>query len=206
MYILWLLLLIRNTCSFNIAIVGASGSLGRELVYQATNDRNLRVLGLTSNPSVIYQPYRGDGFEERNSTPEYKNNNLVLQNYWSGIDNKYDNIIFCTSAGPFQDDYSDKLIYKFLQDLPDSCKSIHLVSAYGVGDSLENANLGIIAMEKLYLKDVYRAKNRQEQLLNNLNKEVKKYIYRPKALSYGNTFLEATTRKELAEDILDNII
>ena len=53
MYIFWLLLLIRNTFGFNLAIVGASGGLGRELVYQATNDRNLTVLGLTSKPSLI---------------------------------------------------------------------------------------------------------------------------------------------------------
>ena len=60
-------------------------------------------------------------------------------------------------------------------------------------------------MEKLYLKDVYRAKNRQEYLLNNLKKKVKKFIYRPKALSYGNTFFEATTRKELAEHVREKV-
>ena len=188
MYIFWLLLLIRNTFGFNLAIVGASGGLGRELVYQATNDRNLTVLGLTSKPSLIYEPYRGDGYVEKDFPPQYKSSNLVLQNYWSLVTDKYDNIIFCTSAGPFEDDYSDRLTYKFLQDLPENCKSIHLVSAYGAGNSLDNANLGIQIMEKLYLKDVYRAKNRQEYLLNNLKKKVKKFIYRPKTISYGNTF------------------
>ena len=44
-----------------------------------------------------------------------------------------------------------------------------------------------------------------EELILHLNKDVKKYIYKPKALSYGFTYLESTTRQELAEEIQEYI-
>ena len=86
------------------------------------------------------------------------------------------------------------------------CQSISLISAFGVGDSLQLGNLGIQIMDSLYLKDVYRAKNQQELLVNNfMDQPVKKFIYRPKALSYGDTILNSTPRQRLAEEILNNI-
>ena len=60
-------------------------------------------------------------------------------------------------------------------------------------------------MNNLYLKDVYRAKNNQETKLKDLNKNVKKIIYRPNALSYGKTFFNSTTRYDLAEKILKDL-
>ena len=63
---------------------------------------------------------------------------------------------------------------------------------------------------KIYLKDVYRAKNIQEDLINyNSNVrsgKIKKFIYRPKVLSYGkNPFIQSTSREDLAKKILNNI-
>ena len=60
-------------------------------------------------------------------------------------------------------------------------------------------------MNKWYLKDVYRAKNEQEKLVNKYNDKIKKYIYRPKALSYGETLIDSISRKDLASEILDTI-
>ena len=80
------------------------------------------------------------------------------------------------------------------------------MSAYGVGDSIEGANLGIVSMRNWYLKDVYRAKERQENLVNNYRKNINKYIYRPKVLSYGDTFFESTRRQDLAKEILNNML
>lgn len=195
---------INLTNCFNLCIVGASSGLGKELVYQAIEDKNLKVLGLTSK-SELFIPYRGDSFEERGNNTIYKNKDLTLLNYWENIDLPYENIIFCTSAKPFEKDYSDVLTVKFLCHLPKECKTIHLVSAFGVGDSLNNANLGIKIMDKLYLKDVYRAKNKQEELLNNYDGNVEKFIYRPKALSYGDTLLDSTKRQDFAKEILKNL-
>ena len=64
-------------------------------------------------------------------------------------------------------------------------------------------------MDKLYLKDVYRAKNKQENLINEINKIDSNVnytkIYRPKALSYGETFLDSTSRQSLAEEMLEDL-
>lgn len=191
--------------SFNIAVVGAGSDLGREILYQGLVERNLKILAFTQS-NRINLPFRGNTFNNVGDTPELKNQNLQIQNYWQNIkDFKYDHIIFCTSARPFGLDYSDQLTSKFLQNLPLNCKSISLVSAYGVGDSLEGANLGIQVMNTLYLKDVYRAKNIQEELVNNTNLNIQKFIYRPKALSYGKTNIESTSRKDLAKIILDDL-
>ena len=51
-------------------------------------------------------------------------------------------------------------------------------------------------MDSLYLKDVYRAKNTQEKLLHDYKGNVEKFIYRPKALSYGDTFINSIKRKD----------
>ena len=163
------------------------------------------MIAFTQSNKILI-PYRGNTFNNVLSTPELKNLNLQIENYWQDIkDFKYDHLIFCTSARPFGNDYSDELTFKFLQNLPIDCKSISLVSAYGVGDSIEGANIGIQVMNNLYLKDVYRAKNVQEELLNNSNLDIEKFIYRPKALSYGKTNIDSTSRKDLAKIILDNL-
>lgn len=199
--------LIQYTFGFNLAVVGANSNLGREIVFQAVNDRNLEVLGLSSQTNILYQPSRVNSFNpDTNNQLELKSPKLTLYNYWSYIYQDYDHLIFCTSAKPFQKDYSDKLTQKLLQNLSPKCQSISLVSAFGVGDSLQQGNLGIQVMDNLYLKDVYRAKNQQELLINNfMDQPVMKFIYRPKALSYGKTILNSTSRQELAKEILDNI-
>ncbi len=197
---------INNVQSFNLCVVGASSGLGRELVYQSLQENN-KVLALTTKNSILV-PYRGDSFQDKGNNISEKiiNENLLIQNYWEHITSDYENIIFCTSAGPFEKDYSDILTEKFLCHLSPKCKTISLISAYGVGDSLNNSNLGIKVMDSLYLKDVYRAKNRQEKLIANFNSDIKKFIYRPKALSYGKTILKSTSRKEFVETILNKLI
>lgn len=199
--------LIQYAFGYNLVVVGANSNLGRELVFQAVNDRNLEVLGLSSQTNILYQPSRVNSFNpDSKNQLEFKSPKLTLYNYWSNIDQDYDHLIFCTSAKPFQKDYSDQLTQKLLQNLSPQCQSISLVSAFGVGDSLQQGNLGIQIMDNLYLKDVYRAKNQQELLINNfMDQPVKKFIYRPKALSYGYTILNSTPRESLAKEILNNI-
>ena len=192
--------------AFDLCIVGASSGLGRELIYQSITNRNKKVLGLSRIQLPISEPYRGNSYEDIKQMPEIKSKNLSLDSYWNNITDQYDNLIFCTSASAFEKDYSDKLTKKFLDNIPESCKTISLISAFGVGNSLNQGNIGIQLMEKIYLKDVYRAKNIQENLINSYKKKnVEKFIFRPKALSYGNTLFESTPRFELAEEILENL-
>ena len=192
---------------YNIAVVGANGNLGREIVFQAIHERKLSVLGLTSNTNTISEPSRSNSFSNYNDkTPNFESSFLTLHNYWSPIDHDYDHLVFCTSAKPFQHDYSQKLMKKVLQSLSEQCRSISLVSAFGVGDSLPQGNVGIQIMNSLYLQDVYRSKNEQETILENMNNtNVIKFIYRPKALSFGKTRLKSLPRKDLAATILNNI-
>lgn len=190
----------------DLCIVGANGGLGRELVYQSLQ-KDKSVFGLTSKPSIMYEPYRGDDFfEETNCFTEVKNNNLTLINYWEKLDIDYNHLILCTGSQPFQEDYSDKLTKKILENLSDKCKTISLVSAYGVNQKLNYNNIGVKFLQNYFLKDTYRAKIEQEKLIYEC-KNIKQYIYRPKALSYKiSFFFDTLTRQELASDILNQII
>ena len=155
----------------------------------------------------ITLPCRTNSFSEIKNQEIFEHPNLSIDNYWKNICNyKYENLVLTTSAKPFEDDYSDKLLSKILENLPNTCKTISLISAFGAGKTLKKSNLGISIMNSWYLKDVYRAKNEQERILKNFkNKKIKKYIYLPKALSYGETKLESLSRKSFAFEILDKI-
>ena len=196
---------IKLVNTFNLCIVGANGGLGRELVSQSINNYNCSVLALTGKNLFINKPFRGKGFNEQEQMDRFYHPNLVVDSYWNNIQDEYEHLIVCTGAKPFKVDFSDKLTSKILSSLPSSCKSIDLVSAWGVGDSLTDSDWGIQIMNSWYLQDTYRAKNEQEKLLENFDRTIQKRIYRPKALSFGETFFESTSRFKLASEILENI-
>ena len=192
-----LFVLVSLISAYDVCIVGGASGLGKELIYQSIIDKGLSVLALTSSPSEITTPCRVNSFTEIRNQPEFQHPDLKIDNYWKDLDNyNYKHIIFTTSAKPFENDYSDKLMKKILNKLPTTCKSISLVSANDVGNKLKNS---------WYLKDVYRAKNEQEKILKDYNSNLKKIFYRPKALSYGETVSGSTMRKDLAKEILKKI-
>lgn len=191
--------------AFNLCVVGASSGLGKELLYQGI-DRDLNILALTSSTEPFTEPCRVNSFTERKNQAIFSHPKIFRDNYWKDISKyNYQHLIITTGAQPFEVDYSDKLTNKLLENLSKECQSITLISAYGVGESLDNSNQGIKIMNKWYLKDVYRAKNEQEKLVNKYNDKIKKYIYRPNALSYGETLIDSISRKDLASEILDTI-
>ena len=137
--------------AYNLCVVGASSGLGRELVYQGSLDRNKTVLALTSQP-VLRKPCRVNSFTEIKNQPIYITNKVDRDHYWKDLSNyDYQHIVFTTSAKPFKEDFSDRLMCKIMQRLPKSCKTVTLVSAYGVGDSLKNKEVGIKAVSYTHL-------------------------------------------------------
>ena len=223
-YIFFILFILFHcyNCYFDVCVVGSSGGLGKELVYQSLINKNLKVLALTSNKNGVKIPYRGGGLNDNYDNLNIINKNLIIDNYWEDINYKYNykSIIFATSSTAFQKDYSLFLTKKLLRNLSRDCKSINLVSAYGVGETLKDANLGIKIMENFYLREVYYAKNKQEEFINNYQRDlskfknpiyinklkyIKKNIYRPKLLTFGDNIFNAQTRENLATIILDNL-
>ena len=206
MICLIMLSIIDFSLGFNLCVVGASGGLGREIIYQAITERNLKVLGLSNKPLPIYKPFRGDGYEETKFMPQFKSKNLIIDSYWKDINYEYDHIVICVGSKPGEDDYSYTLTQKIIYNLPDKCKSISLISALGVNEdiSCENARGKIFGL--LFLRKIYKIKKLQEDLLNNFScRKIIKNIYRPYALSYGNTYFDSISRYDLAYDILQDI-
>ena len=207
-YVFKLLLIFLNINiinGFELCVLGASSGLGREIIYQGL-DKNKKMLGLTSNPANIKIPYRGGGLNNKNSNLLLRSPNLKICEYNDFVNYNFSNIVLTSSAHPFQKDYSDSLTRKILNCEKLNLQNIVLISAYGVGNSLKNANAGIQIMNNLYLQDVYRAKNAQEELLENYKKnnaETNIKIFRPKALSYGVNLYGAKSRETLAKEILD---
>ena len=200
-FIFLLFSLIHQIFGYNLCIAGASSGLGRELIYQGL-EQNKNIIGLT-NKNQIKVPYRGDTLGERNVEEYLSNRNLKLFKYYDNLP-EYDSLILTMGGTAFEkDDYSDKVTSYLIDNLPKRCKNIILISAYGVGDSIKGANLGIVSMRNWYLKDVYRAKEEQEKIVLNLNKRIKTKIYRPKVLSYGKTSFESLSREDFAKDILN---
>ncbi len=170
---------------FNICIVGSSSGLGKEIIYQSL-EKNRKVLALTNNPDKIYYPFRGNGLEEKyKCRNKIQHQKLVIDLYKNNNKYLYKNIVFTTGAKPFQDDYSYNLTKKILSEKNPILKNIILISAFGVGDSLNQSNTGIQIMNNWYLKDVYKAKNKQEIFLKNYinkNQDINLTILRPKVI------------------------
>ena len=203
--LLLLFLNINIINGFDLCVLGASSGLGREIIYQGL-DNNKKILGLTSNPANIKIPYRGGGLTNKNSNLLLRSPNLKITNYNDFVNYNFSNIVLTSGAQPFQKDYSDSLTKNILNCKKLNLQNIVLISAYGVGDSLSNSNPGIKIMNNLYLQDAYRAKNNQEELLNNYKKnnaEINIKIFRPKALSYGVNLYGAKSRETFAKEILD---
>ena len=202
--IIHILLLIPKIMCFNLCVVGGSSGLGKEIIYQALQSNN-KVLALTKSPNKITIPFRNGGLEEKFVGEEIINNNLVKDNYNNYNKYNFKNIIFTLGGTAFKNDYSDKITQDILNNYKYQFNNIILISANGVGDSLSNSNLGIKIMNDWYLRDVYRAKNRQELLVKEYelkSKKTKAVVLRPECLSFGENAYDCIPREKLAKKIL----
>ena len=191
--------------SFNLCIVGSKSGLGQELIYQGLEE-NKKVLGLSKYNMKVMLPYRGGGLDWKNTFEYIENRNLQTDIYENHHKYTYENIVFTTSGKPFEDDYSAKLTKMILFDKKHNLKNIVLISAFGAGKTLKDANLGIKLMNSWYLNSVYKSKNKQEKLLHKYkekNKDVNLIIIRPEVLSYGKSIYATKSRQRLAKEIID---
>tara|TARA_A100001011_G_scaffold323285_2_gene345131 strand:- start:708 stop:1337 length:630 start_codon:yes stop_codon:yes gene_type:complete len=193
-----------STYGFNLCVVGGKSGLGRELVYQCISS-NKKVLALTNDTFDINYPYRGQGLDKKNIDKVIKSNKLKVDLYDNFKKYKFDNLVFTLGAGPFEEDYSDIVTENILKNMNNKVDQIILMSAYGVGDSLKKSNIGIKVMDSIYLRDTYRAKNRQEKLVTDYAKKnnINTFIIRPKGLSYGQNIYSIKSRQQQAKEILE---
>lgn len=203
-----LLLLSYKSNAYQLCVVGGSSGLGRELIYQGIQNKNNKIVTLSNNLDKIYEPYRGGGLKLKSNNKLIISNQLTKDIYTNYMKYDPENIVFTTGSKPFEYDYSDTITKQILSCKYNNLKNIVLISAEGVGDSLDKSNLGIKIMNSIYLKDAYRSKNNQEIIVkeySEINPNTNSIILRPKALSYGDNLVGAKSRQQLAYEILVNL-
>ena len=191
--------------AYNLCVVGSKSGLGSELIYQGLEE-NKSVLGLSKNNLKVMLPYRGGGLDWKNTFEYIENRKLQTDIYDNYYKYNYENIVFTTSSKPFEDDYSAKLTEMILFDKKQNLKNIVLISAFGAGETLKDANIGIKLMNNWYLDSVYASKNAQEKLLHKYkeeNDDVNLIIIRPEVLSYGKSIYASKSRERLAKEIIE---
>lgn len=200
-------LALKGALGLTLSICGATGGLGRELCLQSV-DRGWSTVALTRSTSArILLPNRRGGMADastgENASPLLK---AVHHDDAIALNASYDALVLALGGKPLTPDRTTRVVRALCANLPRRCTRVCLVSAYGVGSSLRNANAGIRVMESWYLQDVYAAKRKQEDLVRDLARiGVQTLILRPKALSYGRLtpFDAALPREELAASILE---
>ena len=181
MIILLLFLLLINVYSYEICIVGADSTLGRELVYQSLKDKKYHTLALTGKNyltgknKIIYEPSKYSNFRGNYLNPIF-DEKLTIENYWCNITQDYEHLIFCIDKYSLEYDYSDILMKKILINLSNKCKSITLINDFFIRDCKSRENT--------------------DKILNSYKKKIKKNIHKPKGLY---------NKYKLSKDILENL-
>jgi hypothetical protein len=118
-------------------------------------------------------------------------------------------IVFAMSAKPFASKDEMCLQNDVVQEMCDTaqqvnCSKICLVSAFGSGSTLEGSNAAYRVMHDFYLKEVYSAKEIQEEIVSNVT-NCEHLILHPKVLCFEPIPFnpDAVVRSELAKDILE---
>lgn len=204
---LCLLLAVRGGQAFKIAVAGANGGLGRELVYQSVRHKWDVCAYTRTLECALFEPVRSGWFAEDAFERVPMRQPLLQRRTYThhNANETYDALVLAVGGGPFADDTSDRAVRELCANLPPSCRKVCLVSAFGVGDSLQGAGVGIQLMSSWYLRDTYASKRRQERLVCALPPDVEVLILRPRALSFEclhpNPF--SMSRKDLAAHVLE---
>ena len=165
---LLLVLLVAPACALRVGILGAQGHLGRELVSQCLSRGLGRDCVRAPSPRSLLTPVRRgwldpDAMAVRAARP-VASPRLHVRSMDDPAGTE-DVLVSAMSGRPFADESST------IDTFVDLCESLSgrrcacLVSAYGVGDSIEDANPGIQIMRDWYLRSTYAAKEAQEEYL-----------------------------------------
>lgn len=195
--------------SFTIVIVGGQGRLGRELVTQSL-ERGWLVHTVVRRPcEAIYEPTRTGWLvpDDATSLVPIESDRLFRTNV-TRCPPTADAIVFAMSGSPFATAAELTIQTEVVRRMcgtasSDRCRRMCLVSAHGVGDSLQGSNLGIRIMHDWYLRETYKAKLDQERIVKK--NRIASLVVRPKVLSFSDIPLNTihTTRYDLSKQILD---
>lgn len=188
--------------ALRIAIAGAHGGLGREIVQQ-TIDRNWSSVAMVRRDDPIYAPNRKGWLEDNGWLLTPQTSDRVSTHLYGDEMPAYDALVVSLGGRPFERDSSAEVLSDLVGDLPQTCKKVCLVSAFGVGDSLKGSGAGIEIMSAWYLRDVYASKRIQERIVSSI-RGVDTLVLRPRVLSYSRVPFNpiSTTREDLARKIL----
>jgi NAD(P)-dependent dehydrogenase (short-subunit alcohol dehydrogenase family) len=193
-----------SSAALRIGVVGAHGGLGRELVQQSLL-RGHTPIAFARRRDPILSPVRRGWLSPEGGEDETPMNVTCVSADVDPLPD-VDAIVFAVSGRPFEADTSTSTVWHVCSHLPETCRAVTLVSAWGVGESINESNAGIRAMRGFYLRSTYASKEEQERLVSSLE-GVEVRILRPKVLSYSviplNTI--ATPRRTLAKRILDEL-
>ena len=144
-----------------VGIVGAHGGLGRELVQQCM-DRSWNPIAIVRrNDKLIYPPVREGWLEEDAPDTSVALPVPIVVNP-QRCPPECDALVFAMSGSPFRSaDDSTTTVQRLCNSLPTRCRRVVLVSAHGVGDSIQGANAGIQLMRSWYLKSTYEEKEQR---------------------------------------------
>jgi putative NADH-flavin reductase len=200
---LWLYLFFGTADALRVAIAGAHGGLGRELVRQSL-DRGWKTFAFIRRDDPVFEPTRTGWLSEDDTyRVPMRDKKLSTHLYEDILDVSYDALAIAIGGRPFSKDTSVETVERLCTNLPKTCKKVCLVSAYGSGDSLKNADAGIRAMSDWYLKDVYKAKRSTESIVSSLDRGT--LIVRPRVLSYDSIPFNpiSSTRQDVAREIVE---
>tara|TARA_Y100000389_G_scaffold178827_1_gene192347 strand:- start:357 stop:1034 length:678 start_codon:yes stop_codon:yes gene_type:complete len=217
--------------SLHIHIAGINSGLGREIAYQICEegvfDDVTKISGLCTLPKKrkdeLMIPYRGGGLSEDISGISKKYFVSPLLEFYDYkqcsqgilVIEPYDFLILSMGGTAFESyDFSADVTRNLIGKLPSSCKLIICVSAFGVNKGWREQSelgmygviegIGIRGMKDFYLKEVYRSKAEQEDMLKDMESSL---ILRPKVLTYDNTtsLSRGVSRKMLAQKMIQKM-
>jgi hypothetical protein len=228
---IFLTLLMSQVSCLHIHIAGINSGLGREIVYQICEEGGYKdvtkISGLCTLPELpelpekrkdrLMVPYRGGGLSEDISERYFSSPLLEFYDYSQSslLIEPYDFLILSMGGTAFESyDFSADVTRNLIGKLPSSCKLIICVSAFGVNKGWREQSelgmygviegIGIQGMKDFYLKEVYRSKAEQEDMLKDMESSL---ILRPKVLTYDNTtsLSRGVSRKMLAQKMIEKM-